>query len=552
MGIWNSDSSGQNMAWSGNAAASQAWTNAYAEINSIAPSPSVASDPPCFCRGTHIATPGGEVPVERLRAGDLVTTLSGAHRRLRWVGFGRSLVTPRLRDHASVVVLRRDALAEGVPHRDLYVTHGHSFYFEGVLIPAAHLVNHRSIAWVEDAQVVEYYHLELDSHDVILAEGAAAESYRDDDNSQHFHNVAARPAARPLPSCAPVLHDHPTVKRIWRELNARAGGSSLALTEDPDLHLLADGERLAAETMTQRRTQRGAVRVWRFRLRRPVSDLRIVSRSAIPAMVGTEPDQRRLGVALRRIVLAEPEATQTLEWDDARLSAGFHDAEPLDRHRWTDGEAALPLALLAGLRAGALVELHVSGLLPYPADAPSRHLALRHTGREAAAVVDAAAVARARAERAARMRRRGYGLTDDPALRCLADDGTELAPQRSGEWIRLALPEGARRLRLASRQVRPVESGRAGGDRRRLGVAVAALRLDEVPVPLDDPRLLAGWHGPEPGFRWTDGTAVLDVTGARVVELHLAAIRLPYVAPPPSRKADTGKRRDEAVTPRAG
>ena len=522
IGIWNDISGSQNMEWSGNAAASQAWTNAYAEINSIATSPPVGSDPPCFCRGTHIATPEGEALVETLRAGDLVTTLAGTRRRLRWVGFGRTLVTPRHRDHASVVVVRRDALADGVPHRDLYVTHGHSFYFEGVLIPAAELVNHRSIAWVEDAQVVEYYHLELDSHDVILAEGAAAETYRDDDNSQHFHNAATRPTARPLPSCAPVLHDHPTVKRIWRQLNERTGGPGLALTENPDLHLLADGERLEAETV--------AGRVWRFRLRRPVSDLHIVSRSAVPAMVGTEPDQRRLGVALRRIVLAEPEATQTLEWDDARLSAGFHDAEPLDRHRWTDGEAALPLALLAGLRAGALVELHVGGLLPYPTDAPSRHLpeASPLCAEREAVVVGEREVAGARAER---MRRRGYGEAYDPALRCLADDGTELAPQRSGEWIRLALPEGARRLRLASRQARPVESGLAGGDLRRLGVAVAALRLDEVPVPLDDPRLLAGWHGPEPGFRWTDGTAVLDVTGAGAVELRLAAIRLPYVVP---------------------
>ena len=134
MGIWDSNSSGQNMAWSGNAAASQAWTNAYAEINSIAPS-LASSAPPCFCRGTHIATPDGEAKVETLRAGDLVTTLSGTHRRLRWVGFGRSLVTPRYRDHASVVVVRRDAFADGVPHRDLYVTHGHSFFFDGVLIP---------------------------------------------------------------------------------------------------------------------------------------------------------------------------------------------------------------------------------------------------------------------------------------------------------------------------------------------------------------------------------------------------------------------------------
>ena len=62
-------------------------------------------------------------------------------------------------------------------------------------------------------------------------------------------------------------------------------------------------------------------------------------------------------------------------------------------------------------------------------------------------------------------------------------------------------------------------------------MAVAQVRLDGMVVPLDDARLLAGWHAPEPGFRWTDGAAVLDVTGARMVELRLAAIPLPYVAP---------------------
>ena len=492
---------------------------------------SLAVDPPCFCRGTHIATPDGEVPVERLRAGDVVTTLSGVPRRLRWVGFGRTLVTPRYRDHASVVVVRRDALADGVPHRDLYVTHGHSFYFDGVLIPAAHLVNHRSIAWVDDARVVEYYHLELDSHDVILAEGAAAESYRDDDNSQYFHNVADRPAARPLPSCAPVLHDHPTVKRIWRALHERAGRLDVALTEDPDLHLLADGERLDAERVGRR--------VWRFRLPRPVSDLRIVSRSAIPAMVGTEPDQRRLGVALRRIVLARRGARQAIGWDDARLTAGFHDPEPLDRHRWTDGEAALPLALLASLRAGATVELHVNGLLPYPVTEPSRHLpegSPLRAGAEpsgAAVVVPASEVELARTERAERMRRRGYGIVHDPELRVLADDGEAIALHRFGERLCLAVPAGARRLRLASRQATPVDLDVATGDRRRLGVALAQLRLDGILVPLDDPRLLDGWHAPEPGFRWTNGAAVLDVTGIAVVELRLAAIPLPYVTPTP-------------------
>jgi len=72
-------------------------------------------DPVCYLRGTRSLTPSGEIPVERLRVGDLVTTVSGAHRPLRWIGFGRTLVTPRNQDRARPVVVRRHALGEFVP-----------------------------------------------------------------------------------------------------------------------------------------------------------------------------------------------------------------------------------------------------------------------------------------------------------------------------------------------------------------------------------------------------------------------------------------------------
>ena len=95
--------------------------------------------------------------------------------------------------------------------------------------------------------------------------------------------------------------------RHRRKLSARAGRVDLALTDDPDVHLRADGVRLDAEEIE--------ARIWRFRLPGPVADLRIVSRSAIPSMLGTEQDQRRLGVALRRIVLAQPGLRREVGWD---------------------------------------------------------------------------------------------------------------------------------------------------------------------------------------------------------------------------------------------
>jgi hypothetical protein len=159
----------------------------------------------CFCRGTRIATPSGYQVVERLAVGDEVLTASGATRPVVWIGVGRVLATRGRRSAATPVIVRRHAFAPNVPKRDLRVTKGHAFYFDGVLIPVEFLVNHRSIEWDDRAREVELYHVELDSHDVLLANGAPAESYRDDGNRWLFQNANSGWALSPKAPCAPVL-----------------------------------------------------------------------------------------------------------------------------------------------------------------------------------------------------------------------------------------------------------------------------------------------------------------------------------------------------------
>jgi hypothetical protein len=46
--------------------------------------------------------------------------------------------------------------------------------------------------------------------------------------------------------------------------------------------------------------------------------------------------------------------------------------------------------------------------------------------------------------------------------------------------------------------------------------------LDGRPLALDDPRLCAGWHAPEAGWRWTTGDAVIAAAGARELAIELA------------------------------
>ena len=128
-------------------------------------------------------------PVDQLAVGDTVLTLTGDAVPIVWIGTGRVLVTPGRRSAATPVIVRKGALADNVPHRDLRVTKGHSLYLDGVLIPVEFLVNHRSILWDDRAREVSIYHIELATHDVLLADGAPAESYRDDGNRWLFQNA---------------------------------------------------------------------------------------------------------------------------------------------------------------------------------------------------------------------------------------------------------------------------------------------------------------------------------------------------------------------------
>src|SRR5205807_1335755 len=110
------------------------------------------------------------------------------------------------------------------------------------------LINHHSIVWDDRARVVEYYHIELEEHDVVLANGASAETYYDAANRALFQNTqsGSMPGAA-KPTLAPVLNGGEVVERVWAELFARAGGQiEIDTTDDPDLHLVINDARLDA------------------------------------------------------------------------------------------------------------------------------------------------------------------------------------------------------------------------------------------------------------------------------------------------------------------
>ena len=206
----------------------------------------VAFAPTCYCPGTLIRTVRGDVAVEHLAIGNLVVTASGAHRPIRWIGHrafaGRFVAT---NPDMLPICFRAGALAGGVPARDLWVSPKHAMYLDGALIPAECLVNGVSVVKAKCVDSLEYWHVELDSHDVLLAEGAPAESFVDDNSRAMFHNARSYnelyPDARVVEAvyCAPRLEDGYQLEAIRRTIAARAGLAMAAL-DCGELHGFVD------------------------------------------------------------------------------------------------------------------------------------------------------------------------------------------------------------------------------------------------------------------------------------------------------------------------
>jgi hypothetical protein len=186
----------------------------------------------CFASGTRIAGRFGAVPVEALRAGDLVRTACGRLAPVRWLGFRRTNLAhhPRPLDVMPVRV-HAHAFGRSLPSRDLILSPDHAVYIDGRLIPIRYLINNVSIVQ-ETRAAITYWHVELDEHDVILAEGLPCESYLDTGNRSAFDNAPGAVQMTPdfarrtwhEQGCAPIVVDpaDPVLRRLHTRLMARA------------------------------------------------------------------------------------------------------------------------------------------------------------------------------------------------------------------------------------------------------------------------------------------------------------------------------------------
>jgi N-acetylneuraminic acid mutarotase len=189
---------------------------------------------PCYCGGTLIETAQGPQSVEALNIGDMVMTASGLARPIKWIG-RRSYSGRFILGNTDVlpVCIKAGALDDNVPRRDLWISPHHAMYFkeenDGMLVEARHLVNGVSIVQAERVDQVEYFHIELDTHDAIIAEGALSETFLDDDSRGMFHNAHEYAALYPnctdpaAPYYAPRCDDGYEVETVRHRIAARAG-----------------------------------------------------------------------------------------------------------------------------------------------------------------------------------------------------------------------------------------------------------------------------------------------------------------------------------------
>jgi hypothetical protein len=344
--------------------------------------------PACLASGTWVRTSEGEVLVEALKVGDLVVTSTGALRPVRWLGHRtvncRTAPTPR---DVRPVRIGANAIDVGRPDRDLFVSPGHAVCIsivDEILVPASALVNGSTIVQV-DAEDVTYWHVELDEHDILFANGLPSESYIDVGNRSFFLSdggLDGLPDNKTLADyCRPFHADGLMVDVIRDRLRARALTLGWCLTETPPF----EGVRVVADGAVVEPVTHGLIA--RFTLPADAKDVWLVSEPYVPSQCADTADDRSLGLYLKHLLIDDGlTVRREVSTSDPLLCIGFHVPEDGGAQCWTTERARLPAALWEGCGAAFFLSVTLAGpglprwrpVAPHPAPQKSegRHLTL--------------------------------------------------------------------------------------------------------------------------------------------------------------------------------
>jgi hypothetical protein len=278
---------------------------------------------PCFARGTGILTPHGYRPVEDLRPGDPVINAAGERRPVRWVGWRTLDLAPGAARAARPVIILPGAFGPGKPFKTLRLSPLHCIYVQGVLVPVTHLVNGATILRDESAPAMTYYHLELDRHDALRAEGLECESYFCNGNrGQLYHELGVRSPARR--AFAPNVTSGARLAAVRSKLHELALEAGFAPGYIPRLRAVSGGQDVLPSF-----TRKGRWRYASFEFSQPVRHLTLLCATAAPSDTDPESEDRReLGLCLGEV-------------PGLRLGQGWLPRDRGDKGVWMGNQAEL-------------------------------------------------------------------------------------------------------------------------------------------------------------------------------------------------------------------
>jgi hypothetical protein len=183
----------------------------FPQIPSIQ-SPSSPQNAACFLRDTRILTPAGERKIQDLRIDDLVTTPLGS-KPIKWIP--RQIIRRSISDKwsagAAPIVIQENAIAQGLPNRNLSVSPLHMLCIDGAFVEAKDLVNGTTVLRMQpEGDLLEYFNIEVQGHTIIYANGIPAETYNpnsvlDRENFVNFSQYSSRYAGEEYVSYPPLM-----------------------------------------------------------------------------------------------------------------------------------------------------------------------------------------------------------------------------------------------------------------------------------------------------------------------------------------------------------
>jgi hypothetical protein len=155
----------------------------------------------CYMKGTKILTEYGYVAIEQLKKGDNVVVHGKIENNkdvflddmlilepIVWIG--KSFISQAaLYDDSAPICVKANAFGEDGPFEDLYLSQGHRIIHEGKMLLVKDLINGETIYLDKEIQSIEYYHFELASHSVVIANGITAETYLDFNHHDFFQTL---------------------------------------------------------------------------------------------------------------------------------------------------------------------------------------------------------------------------------------------------------------------------------------------------------------------------------------------------------------------------